>query len=508
MADYKTPGVYIEEQNSFPNSVAAVETAIPAFIGYTEKAVNGSKSLLNKPMRITSMSEYNQYFGAGYTALFALEKITDAKSAPDVAFVQGDSKYNLSPPTAFFRLHDSMRLFYQNGGGDCYVVAVGDYTDAIDKNELSGTGSKTSGLATLLKESEPTMVIIPDSMSLNADDCKDVQAAMLDHCGNQTKNRIAILDVYEGYKKRDDPSGDVIDNFRASVSNNSFGCAYYPWIESTVVQTSEVGLQNFDVASKKVLQSILEQELLPKGKVDLKQQKVLDYIKEISNPSLTKKDKEILEKVLINLSPIYEKLLLDIRNELNLMAPGAAMAGVMTMVDNNRGVWKAPANVSLNSVVRPAVNISHNEQEDLNAPSSGKSVNAIRSFVGEGTLVWGARTLDGNNQDWRYINVRRTMIMVEQSVKNATKAFVFEPNDANTWVGVKSMIESFLNGLWTQGALAGAKPEDAYRVRIGLGSTMTSNDILDGIMRVSLLLALVRPAEFIEITFQQKMQQS
>ena len=95
------------------------------------------------------------------------------------------------------------------------------------------------------------------------------------------------------------------------------------------------------------------------------------------------------------------------------------------MVDNSRGVWKAPANVSLNGVVSPAVNISHDDQEDLNVTTQGKSINAIRSFIGEGVLVWGARTLDGNSLDWRYINVRRTMIMLEQSIKLATKAYVF-----------------------------------------------------------------------------------
>jgi len=91
------------------------------------------------------------------------------------------------------------------------------------------------------------------------------------------------------------------------------------------------------------------------------------------------------------------------------------------MVDNSRGVWKAPANVSLSGVVSPAVNISHDEQEDLNVLIQGKTINAIRPFIGEGTLVWRARTLDGNSLDWRYINVRRTMIMLEESIKLAPR---------------------------------------------------------------------------------------
>ena len=138
----------------------------------------------------------------------------------------------------------------------------------------------------------------------------------------------------------------------------------------------------------------------------------------------------------------------------------------------------------------------------------GKSINVIRPFPGIGTLVWGARTLDGNSQDWRYINVRRTLIMIEQSLKLATRAFVFEPNDSGTWVTLQSMMNNFLFNLWKQGALAGSAPEQAYSVQVGLGVTMTPNDILDGILRVSVKVAIVRPAEFIVITFQQQQQQS
>jgi phage tail sheath protein FI len=178
------------------------------------------------------------------------------------------------------------------------------------------------------------------------------------------------------------------------------------------------------------------------------------------------------------------------------------------MVDNSRGVWKAPANVSLNRVISPAVNISGDEQQELNVSADGKSVNAIRTFIGEGVLIWGARTLDGNSLDWRYINIRRTVIMLEESLKLALKAYVFEPNDSGTWVTIKSMIVNFLTGIWKQGGLAGATPDDAFSVSIGLGNSMTPEDVLNGILRVTVLVAVSRPAEFIEITFQQQMQKS
>lgn len=100
------------------------------------------------------------------------------------------------------------------------------------------------------------------------------------------------------------------------------------------------------------------------------------------------------------------------------------------------------------------------------------------------------------------------MIMLEQSIRLATKAYVFEPNVAGTWVNVKCMISSFLISVWKRGGLAGAIPDDAFSVHVGLGETMTPEDILEGILRVTVLVALVRPAEFIEITFQQQMQKS
>lgn len=125
-------------------------------------------------------------------------------------------------------------------------------------------------------------------------------------------------------------------------------------------------------------------------------------------------------------------------------------------------MWKAPANVSITSIIGPAVKIDNKEQEQLNVHFTGKSVNAIRSFTGKGTLVWGARTLAGNDNEWRYIPVRRFFVMVEESVKKATEPFVFENNDANTWIKVKVMIENFLTLQWRAGALQGAKPEDAF----------------------------------------------
>jgi len=208
-------------------------------------------------------------------------------------------------------------------------------------------------------------------------------------------------------------------------------------------------------------------------------------------------------------SSIYTNIKNAIANAGVLVPPSGAIAGIYAAVDASRGVWKAPANVPLQYVIQPAVNIDAQMQEDLNIDTNaGKSVNAIRTFTGWGTLVWGARTLDGNSNDWRYIPVRRLFIMVEASVKNAAFTFVFEPNDSRTWTKVRAMIENYLTGLWKQGALAGAKPEQAFYVKVGLNQTMTFDDILNGRMIVEIGMAPVRPAEFIILRFTQMQQQS
>ena len=205
----------------------------------------------------------------------------------------------------------------------------------------------------------------------------------------------------------------------------------------------------------------------------------------------------------------YKSLVSKAIESLNQLPPSGAIAGVYAAVDSERGVWKAPANVSLNSVVSPAAKISQEQQADYNVDvNAGKSVNIIRSFTGKGVLVWGARTLAGNDNEWRYVNVRRFFNFVEESVKKATEQFVFEPNDANTWVRIQAMIENFLTVLWRQGALQGIKPEHAFYVSLGLGKTMTALDILEGRMIIEIGMAAVRPAEFIILRFSHKMAES
>ena len=173
-----------------------------------------------------------------------------------------------------------------------------------------------------------------------------------------------------------------------------------------------------------------------------------------------------------------------------------------------QGVWKAPANVGVLTLRGPSQIITDDQQEQLNIDIiGGKSINAIRSFTGKGTLVWGARTLAGNDIQWRYIAVRRLFIMLEASLQNAIAFVVFEPNDETTWIKVKDMIDTYLFGLFQQGALAGTTPAETFFTRVGLGSTMTPQDILEGRMIVEVGVAAVRPEAFTVLSFEYNMQE-
>jgi len=621
----KTPGVYIQELDAFGNSVVPVPTAVPAFIGYTEKTTYNGKNLINKAVKVTSLAEYLSIFGSNApevkyalsstissegldellkrvtsteAALTAADKVVedaaadvteeqtkaaaDAKTAKEKAaaelvevnkdpvvkafldaktvvddavkagtavtdeqqktlkdantaynkvtdaadFVNHGFAYALTQKGINFRLYSAMKFFYENGGAACFVMSVGAYD--YSKTSISDTTALTEAITLLEKEMEPTMLVIPDSVEVFDDtvtdetdddylknrykDAYSLQMAMINHCG-EMMDRIAILDVPGGFKE---PvvGTKSFEQFRSSVEPSnpkfkSYAAVYYPWMHTTIYQSSEISYKNIDTDTYAEVQKLLTSEFTdPETGVVAKDFKTIvetfktdpsdDDLKAVAQSDI----------VLQNLSSSYKILMNEIKGCMNLLAPSAGMAGIYTSVDNNDGVWKAPANVGVQSTVAPSINIDHAQQEDLNVPISGKSICAIRAFVGRGNLVWGARTMDGNSNDWRYVNVRRTLIFLEESVKDAAKAFVFAPNDASTWVTVKSMISNFLIGIWKQGGLVGPKPADAFSVSVGLGSTMTNDDIQNGIMRVSVKVAVSHPAEFIEITFQQQMQKA
>src|SRR5215213_6449392 len=538
--DKKTPGVYIQELDAFPPSIVGVQTAVPAFIGSTEKAELGGKQVFLKSIKIRSMADYEQIFGTKFKPLYDITVVPAAVASPlepaddyDFSFDGIDYKLTQTHDSKFYLYH-SLKLFYDNGGGTAYVVSVGDYTDggtAPDGATIVYDDLK-QGLDVIADQVGPTMLVIPDATLLSKDsdpikdttlpksaDFKKLVGDMLLQC-KKLQDRVAILDVYGAEHVKQNQTKTlfeaeldaVITQFRKDVGEEdlNYGMGYFPWVNSTVVGGSDIDYTFFNLADptdlatfKKILNTQAEEIYTGTGLTKIK-----DYINNTDpNPPspLPQVDVTKNNQNLLNALPILGTMEGIIAEKMNVLPPSGGMAGVFTRVDNTRGVWNAPANVGMNSVDSPTIKLNDDQQGDLNVPLDGKAVNVIRDFVGRGPIVWGARTLDGNSNDWRYIQVRRTLIYIEQSIKSALEPFVFAANDGNTWVTVVSMSSNFLQGLWSQGGLMGATAGEAYSVQCGLGSTMTSMDILQGYMIVQITLQMIHPAEFIVLTFKQKM---
>lgn len=171
--------------------------------------------------------------------------------------------------------------------------------------------------------------------------------------------------------------------------------------------------------------------------------------------------------------------------------PSGAMAGIYARTDNERGVHKAPANEIVRGCTGLSCNYNEGEQDILNP----KGVNLVRAFTGRGIRVWGARTMSSNGL-WKYVNVRRLYIYIEESIKANTNWVVFEPNSEVLWGRVTRTIEMFLATCWRSGALAGSTPSEAYFVECG-PTTMTQDDIDNGRLICNIGIAAVKPAEFV-----------
>lgn len=459
--NYKTPGVYVEEIRKLPPSIAAVETAIPVFIGYTEFAkLREDKDLDGTPHRIKSMFDYVRFFGeADPEKNISVEFKTDPKTqiVEIIPKIGGRSNY---------LMYYALQTFFDNGGGPCYIISMGDYSGGgvIDPATLA------KGLAEAQKIDEITLIVFPDGPNITtAGEYYNLQSKSLDQCV-ELQDRFAVMDVWI------DPNDEFADNIKtlrdaplgAEVDTLKYGAAYYPNLELFL---------DFEYEDKDV--TIIGDD-----------------------------DAANMEELRTKNNARYNQARGAIGAQLNvILPPSSAMVGVYASVDNARGVWKAPANVNIDGVSKPTIKITNQDQENINVDAvSGKSVNAIRSFTGRGpALVWGARTLAGNDNEWRYISVRRFFNMVEESTKNASAQFVFEPNDRNTWTRVKSMIANFLILQWRAGALMGTTPDEAFFVKVGLNETMSELDILEGRMIVEIGMAVVRPAEFIILKFSHKM---
>lgn len=433
----KTPGIYIEEKGP-TRSVAQVETAIPAFIGVTHKIPANGCYL---PVKIQTFEEYEQVFGAPEPRSYEVrvQRKSASKSYRLDSIVQkGRNKSS--------NMHASIRLYFLNGGKPCYVIPLKTPTAYL------------KGLKACVSIDEITIISMVDAANLSPVKYSNLVAKTLIHCKSYT-NRFAIFDIAE----TDLPKANVFKT-KLSPINLKYGAAYLPLLDTKL---------RAPFAVEKV--SVLEK---------------------ISDTSKIKK--HTLKKLQAALPELY-RFVMDALEELPglKLYPGPLIAGIFCKVDDLNGVWKAPANVELYGINKPVVLLTNSEQETLNIdPNTGISINAIRFFQGMGTVIWGSRTLAGNDNEWRYISVVRTISNVKKSIENSIEYVVFEPNDQPLWNQIRAMIENHLYELWKAGAFAGSKPEEAYFVQVGLGQTMTQIDVSAGKLIIKIGLAMHKPAEF------------
>lgn len=494
-----------------PEFIRPVATAIPVFIGYTEKAVKNEETCFFEPVLIRSTAEFISCFGKGPLTKYTLVPADEKMSVPELT---SDTPFNpttvkIIPKTVSYRLYSGILNYFGNAGEVCYVISVGTFDYSVPT--LNDPGVFLKALERLCDFSGPTLVNIPDAVELTTPDaqnpaekyasCFAVQTALVTHCANQ-KDRFALLDVPGGYA----PAGteemaELITAFRNGIcppETNGFGAAYYPWIQTDVIPEEAIHPGYFS----NELFAILRKALLPTIKNNKEFQIHLkNFLPENSGTPQLKRAHEAFLQI-----GFYRDIVKQISAAFNLVPPCAAVAGTYAYNDVNKGVWYAPANIGFDTVKGVPVAITDQQQGTiLNNPPDGKAICAIRNFTGKGTLIWGGRTLDGKSSDWRYIQLRRTIIFIEQSIKETLGAFSRMPNTPKTWETVHMLISSFLTELWQKGALIGNTSAEAFFVCLD-ESTTTAYDLENGNMNVVIGVSLQRPAEYVMFSLQQVME--
>ena len=581
MPTYKIPGVYVQENSSLPPTVAEVSSAIPAFIGYTQNTIFNETNLLYLPTKIQSLQEFVHLFGKA--APFVITGVTpNLDETEDSVIVENK-----------FYLFNALQLYFLNGGGECYIVSIGTFTD--DCSDLYFE----NGLNALDEIDDTTIYLFPDAVKLDSENLAKVQRLSLKKCG-ELKDRFSILDLHRNTDVLN--SLNSVTQFRTHIGSEylKFGSAYTPWLktilennisaisingifdilnnlEASILnqsvngQTIQATIQEyhnllidlnslinnaaisslFDNFKKEVdnfsignyadgfinpfqsgelfdcilsfrftssyIQNIWEEEVISiltifKNDYRGTQIEKENYLLYLLNQPEMLRFQHLSAFVTIALDPtidMYEMFLTEhiayyadlkiiLKNKALTIPPSGAIAALYCKTDREQKVWKSPANLALNAVNGVDQLFSTSELAQLNVDAAGgKSINAIRPITGHGTMVMDARTLAGNDTEWRYIAIRRLFIFIEENIKKSTPWVIFEPNDRLLWIKVKNQIENYLFKLWQKGALVGTKPEQSYFVRCGLNITMTEQEILDGKLKIEIGLAPLRPAEFI-----------
>lgn len=549
MAQYFSPGVYVEEYDNSPRPMEGVGTSVAGFVGFAEKgSTEGALSI------ISSYRDFVRQYGR-----------------PLSEFEYGEYRY----------LAAAVEQFFVNGGGSCYVsrVSVPDAKAASAKKGILGVEAVNVGKwgnkiqITLTSVERRRMQMLGRNgetyVAKNVDGFREGDLVICGGVYNRIKSIIdnsvvfeqefvedivdtALIPATQVYLVETDISvrcGEEAENYRGVSFNTAnpnyiaFRMAGSELVKITVTADVWVGnpveailgegsadgmfmLENGQdgSVSKATAGTFIGEDNGPGKRTGLEAFTEISNVNMLAVPGVTipevivamvgqcenlknrfaiidmpkdsHKVKDLLqyrEMIDSSYAAMYHPWLQVFdrsANKTDFVPPSGAVAGVYARTDNTRGVHKAPANEAV-FATGLAVNYTKSEQDFLNPAG----VNLIRALPGQGIRVWGARTAS-SNANFKYVNVRRLFIYVEESIKANTNWVVFEPNDASLWDRVGVTIRSFLDGMWRNGMLAGAVSSEAYFVEIG-PSTMSRDDIANGRLICNIGIAPSRPAEFV-----------
>jgi phage tail sheath protein FI len=506
---YLTPGVYVEEVASSSGTLTAGATAIAAFVGFTEKAPNDDPNDPEgvKPRMVTNWTQFETLYGG---------------------FIPG----------AMLPL--SVYGYFNNGGSMAYIVRIPNTEPADEPGQLALTsGDRALGPAveftTTESNADITVSINPEPEADGAgDDAVPTFEVVINEDGdsepetytgvtlggigdsiNGTSTKVKVETKIDLDQLAADlqtmPTGTFAIKKAAPIPINVPGKAFNG---SESARTGISGLTIAEDVTMVMVPDLITAATQEDGTVDLGMWKsvqlaLINHCEGQANrmavldapPAMSPQQVKEWRSEQAMYDSAFAALYypwINVDNPAGTngnttinMPPSGHMAGVWARTDNERGVWKAPANEIVRGALNVETNITKAEQGLLNPIG----VNCIRPFGTQGIRVWGARTLSSNT-DWTYINVRRLFNTVETAIMNGTQFAVFEPNDQKLWEGLKRTVNSFLRGLWRDGALFGASAEQAFYVKCD-EETNPPDSIDAGKVVVEVGIAPVKPAEFV-----------
>jgi Bacteriophage tail sheath protein len=507
MPNYRSPGVYVEEVQAGSRPIEGVGTAIAAFIGIT------ADGPYNQPTLVTSWGQYVRTFGewvdGAYLPHAVYQYFNNQGGAAYIVRI-GENAAD-QPPRAGAELTSSVR--------------AGQPVFRIEAREpgAAGDGIKVSvvsrGVATV-----PDPETKGDGAAEPADDTYTVVVRLGDQVERfeglsprkgrrdlvtelQRSNLVRAVEVGNSPVAERVPSyGDIVLRGGAALPAR---LAPDDYLGDATARTGIAGLEAIDNVTMVAVPDLMA--AYEAGHVDLNAVKAVQG--KLIEHCETMKDRMAILDAPKGLNAQQVREWVRERAQFNsayatvywpwvsfydpslqqprLMPPSGAIAGIWGRNDDTRGVHKAPANEIVAGALDLETNISRREHDELNPAG----INVIRAFPGRGIMVWGARTL-ADDSAWRYVNVRRLFNYVESSILAGTQWVVFEPNDLDLWQRIRRTVSSFLLGLWRDGALFGATPEQAYYVKCD--EETNPPDLIDaGYVVIEVGIAPVKPAEFV-----------